>query len=218
LIEFSNISLDQGNFSLHQVSFKIEKGQYAVLMGETGCGKTSLLEVLAGLKEVTSGTILLNGSDMTHARPAARGLGYVPQEGSLFASMTVSDNMAFALDVRKWKKEDQKARVQELSSMLGIEHLLNRSILGLSGGERQRVALGRALAFRPEVLLLDEPLSAVDENTRQSLCQLLKSIQKETGVTVLHVTHSPWEAEELGDVILRLHAGKIDKQEKVKGN
>ena len=118
--------------------------------------------------------------------------------------MNVVDNLAFALSIRKWKRADQDVRVKELSELLGIAHLLNRSIKGLSGGERQRVALGRALAFRPKVLLLDEPLSAVDENTRESLCDLLKDVQEKTGVTALHVTHSQRGATRLGDVKIEL--------------
>lgn len=173
-------------------------------MGQTGCGKSSILESIAGLRTIDSGTIKLHGLDVTNLRPACRGIGFVPQEGSLFSSMNVVDNLAFALSIRKWKRADQDVRVKELSELLGIAHLLNRSIKGLSGGERQRVALGRALAFRPKVLLLDEPLSAVDENTRESLCDLLKDVQEKTGVTALHVTHSQRGATRLGDVKIEL--------------
>jgi molybdate/tungstate transport system ATP-binding protein len=204
LIEIQDLCLRQGKFSLDNINFKIEEGQYAVLMGQTGCGKTSILESIAGLRPVHSGAIKLHGLDVTNLRPACRGIGFVPQEGSLFSSMSVKDNLAFALSIRKWKRVDLDARVKELSELLGIGHLLSRSIKGLSGGERQRIALGRALAFRPSVLLLDEPLSAVDENTRESLCDLLKRVQEETGVTALHVTHSQWEATRLGDVRIEL--------------
>jgi ABC-type sugar transport system ATPase subunit len=209
MIEVKNIGIQLGDFVLSEVSFKIQKGQYAVLMGETGCGKTSLLEIIAGLKPMIYGQVLLGGHDVTNWRPACREIGYVPQEGSLFSSMKVIENLSFALDIRRWKKDDIQNRVGELASLLGISHLLQRLPEGLSGGEKQRVALGRALAFRPDVLLLDEPLSALDEKSKDSLCELLKSIKVETGVTVLHVTHSFREAEKLGDLILSLSNGKV---------
>lgn len=212
MIEIRNVSLRQGDFSIDGVDFNVERGQYGVLMGQTGCGKTSILEAVAGLRPIHSGDIFLDGQKVTHWRPACREIGYVPQDGSLFASMSVSKNLSFALDVRGWKKKEIQSRVGELSELLGIAHLLNRSIKGLSGGERQRISLGRALAFRPQILLLDEPLSAVDENTRQSLCDLLKRVQKETGVTALHVTHSPWEADYLGDVQLLFEKGDVNQK------
>jgi ABC-type sugar transport system ATPase subunit len=169
-------------------------------MGRTGCGKTSVLEAIAGLRPLLSGQIILDHLDVTNLRPACRGIGFVPQDGSLFNSMSVKENLSFSLIIRKWNRVDLDQRVEELSKLLSIKHLLNRSTKGLSGGERQRIALGRALAFYPKILLLDEPLSAVDEETRESLCELLKGIQTETGVTVLHVTHSEWEANRLSDV------------------
>lgn len=213
MIELRNLSFQQGGFGLNNIGFKISEGQYAVLMGETGCGKTSLLEVIAGLKPVLKGQVLLQGREVTHWKPACRQIGYVPQEGSLFASMKVEDNIAFALEVRGWNRVDREQRAQELAEMMSIESLLKRSIHGLSGGERQRVALARALAFRPEVLLMDEPLSALDEKTRETLCELLKRIQVETKVTVLHVTHNPWEAERLADVTLHMSEGQVREGE-----
>lgn len=209
MIEVKQGSLRQGKFSMDGINFKVEVGQYAVLMGQTGCGKTSVLEAIAGLRSLHSGEIFLNGQQVTHWKPACREIGYVPQDGSLFPSVNVRDNLGFALDVRGWKKVDIQQRTDELAELLGISHLLERSIHGLSGGERQRISLGRALAFKPQILLLDEPLSAVDENTRQSLCDLLKQVQQETGVTALHVTHSPWEADALGDVQLLCEGGTI---------
>ena len=136
-------------------------------------------------------------------------MGYVPQDGTLFGSMSVRSNLAFALNIRRWRSAQVDDRVEELASLLGIEALLERSIKGLSGGERQRITLGRALAFRPRFLLLDEPLSAVDEATRTELCDLLKTVQREMEVTILHVTHSQSEAERLADILFQFSNGSV---------
>ncbi len=200
MIDIQNISVTQGSFSLRDISFTVPTGSYGVLMGSTGCGKTTLLEVICGLRRIDEGTILLGDNDVTDLRPACRGVGYVPQDGTLFGSLTVKDNLGFALNIRGWKKVQANERVAELASLLGIEELLERSVEGLSGGERQRITLGRALAFHPGFLLLDEPLSAVDEATREELYDLLKKVQREMEVTALHVTHSRSEAERLADI------------------
>lgn len=201
MIEIVNLCLQLDKFYLNEINLKVEKGQYAILMGETGCGKTSLLEAITGLRPVKSGHIFLNGQDVVGWRPACRGIGYVPQDGSLFPTLTVRENLCFALDVRRISKKESARRIDELAELLDISHLLTRSLKGLSGGERQRVSLGRAIAFEPNILLLDEPLSAVDKGTRESLCGILKCVQEKTGVTVLHVTHSSWEAEKMGEVV-----------------
>lgn len=168
-------------------------------MGKTGCGKTTLLEAVCGLRPVSSGKVALCGQDVTKRRPAERGVGYVPQDLALFPTLTVHENLGFALHARHWSAADTQARVREMAQFLGIDSLLERYPVGLSGGESQRVALGRALAFRPKVLLLDEPLSALDEDTRAEMVSLLRDVQRVTGVTVLHVTHSQAEARRLAD-------------------
>jgi ABC-type sugar transport system ATPase subunit len=178
-------------------------------MGKTGSGKTTILEAIAGLRPIRGGTILLDGRDVTREAPGARGVGYVPQDAALFPTMTVHQHLAFALVIRKVALQDINRRVGELAEWLGIAHLLERKPLGLSGGEAQRVALGRALSFRPRVLLLDEPLSSLDEDTRDQLVQLLDRLRQGRDVTVLHITHSRREAERLGDVRLRLEEGRI---------
>ena len=141
-----------------------------------------------------------------------RGIGFVPQDGALFPTMTVEDQIGFALHVRRRPRQEIIARVRELSQLLEIEHLLKRLPGHLSGGEAQRVALGRALAFRPHVLLLDEPLSALDPDTRQQMYQLLRRIRQQTLLTAIHVTHSQQEAETLADVILELKDGSVQKR------
>ena len=142
-------------------------------------------------------------------RPADRGIGYVPQDGVLFSRMTVRRHLGFPLLVRGWPKARIAARTDELAHLLAIRHLLDRRPAKLSGGEAQRVALGRALSFRPHVLLLDEPLSALDDQTRQEMYALLKRVQCETGVTALHITHSQQEAIRLADRVFVLQGGKV---------
>lgn len=213
MITVDNITVQAGDFALREVSLQLEAGEYGALMGRTGCGKTTLLEALIGLKPVQAGTIHIGGVDVTHARPAARGIGYVPQDGALFSTMTIRDQLGFALDVRRQPKEQVRERVDQLAKWLGICHLLERRPHGLSGGERQRVAMGRALAFKPAILLLDEPLSAVDETTRGEMYDLLRSVQQEAEVAVLHVTHSPEEAQALADAVFVLSDGCIRKEQ-----
>ena len=178
-------------------------------MGKTGSGKTTLLEALCGLRPLTAGSVTLMGRDVTFLKPAARGIGYVPQDRALFQTMTVEEHLAFALEIRKWTKPAIEQRVQELSKLLGLEHLMGRRPQGLSGGEAQRVALGRALAAHPSVLCLDEPLSALDDETREEMCVLLECVQAHTGVTTLHITHHRGEAERLADSIFMLQEGKL---------
>jgi molybdate/tungstate transport system ATP-binding protein len=213
MIAVDHLTLRVGGFALEDVGFDVPTGQYAVLMGRTGAGKTTLLEALCGLKAVASGTIQLNGRDVTRLKPAERGIGYVPQDRALFQTMTVREHLAFALTIQKASGQVIQQSVAELSRLLGIEHLLNRRPPGLSGGEAQRVALGRALAARPGVLCLDEPLSALDDETRQEMYELLEQVQKSTNVTILHVTHNRDEAERLADRIFLLRNGKVECQE-----
>ncbi|MCA9072506.1 MAG: ABC transporter ATP-binding protein, partial [Planctomycetaceae bacterium] len=209
MIHVKDLTVSAGTFRLEHVSFKIPTGHYAILMGKTGSGKTTILESLCGLKSVEAGQIDLMGRNVTRLKPAERGIGFVPQEGALFPKMTVGRQLGFALAIRRWKRDAVADRVEELARLLDIEHLLDRRPTGLSGGERQRVALGRALAARPNVLCLDEPLSALDDTTRHTMCSLLKTISKQTGVTTLHITHNRSEAENLGDIFLQLEDGVV---------
>jgi molybdate/tungstate transport system ATP-binding protein len=209
LIRVENLSLRAGQFALDSISFEIPTGRYGVLMGRTGVGKTSLLESLCGLRQVTAGQIWLADRDVTNLKPAERGIGFVPQDGALFETMSVREHLGFALKVRKVKRPAIDARVAELAELLGIEKLLERRPEGLSGGERQRVALGRALSARPSILCMDEPLSALDEATRAEMYLLLQSIRAKAGVTTLHITHNRAEAIRLADVVLVLENGTV---------
>jgi ABC-type sugar transport system ATPase subunit len=209
MISLENISIRQNAFSLSGISLEIPAGQYGVLMGPTGCGKTTLLESICGLRPISAGRIRLWDRDVTRLRPAARGVGYVPQDGSLFSLLTVRQHLAFAPAVRGWSPAAIDARVDELAGLLGLGRLLERRPKGLSGGEIQRVALGRALAMRPGVLLLDEPLSALDDDTRTEMHDLLSTLRGRAEVTVLHITHSRAEAERLGDRCFELRDGRV---------
>ena len=212
MIELENLAIRSGPFALASLSLSIPSGTYAVLMGGTGQGKTTILEAICGLRPVTAGRVLLNGQDMTRFKPADRSVGYVPQDLALFPTMTVRGHLEFALRLRRYGSEVIRQRVGELAGVLGIEPLLDRRMKGLSGGEGQRVALGRALSFRPRVLLLDEPLNALDETTRDRLCELLRSIQKESGLTTLHVTHSRAESRVLAEKLFVLEAGRVTER------
>lgn len=209
MIEVKKLGIAVPGFTLKDLSFTVPDNAYGILMGPTGCGKTTVLEAVCGLRNIQAGTVTLHGRDITRARPGERGIGYVPQDGALFPTMTVHDQLAFAMQLRKWDKARQKQRIDELAELLGIGHLVKRKPHGLSGGERQRVALGRALAYRPDILCLDEPLSALDEDTRGRMIELLKRVQQHEHVTALHVTHSSSEAEQLGTHVLRLTDGRI---------
>jgi molybdate/tungstate transport system ATP-binding protein len=209
VIAVENLCLRQGAFTLTRISFTIPAGRYGVLMGKTGSGKTTILEAIAGLRSLDAGSILLDGREVAGATPAARGVGYVPQDAALFRTLTVHGNLAFALAVRKTPVAEIDRRVRELADWLDISLLLDRYPHGLSGGEAQRVALGRALAFHPRILLLDEPLSSLDEDTRDQMTALLKHLRAAHEMTVLHVTHNRREAEQLGDILVRLEQGQI---------
>ncbi len=211
MIELRNVTVTAGQFSLQQISFQVNQGDYGVLMGQTGRGKTTILESICGLRNVTSGEILIRNQDVTDWSPGDREIGYVPQDLALFPTLSVQAHLEFALRLRKRRTNDIAQRVSELSNMLGIDHLLQRSIVGLSGGERQRVALGRALSFEPSVLLLDEPFSALDESTRSEMHVLLRAVTESTGVTTLHVTHSNEEAEALANRRFILQNGVVSE-------
>jgi molybdate/tungstate transport system ATP-binding protein len=209
MIRLEKLSVCAGLFALDDISFEVPSGQHAFLMGKTGSGKTTLIEAICGLKRVPHGRIFLRGTEVTHLTPAARGIGFVPQDGALFNTLSVREHLAFALRVRKWSQRAIAKRVTELADWLQLRPLLVRKPEGLSGGEIQRVALGRALAFGPDVLCLDEPLSALDDDTRAEMLAILRSVRQRTGATILQVSHNLAEAGQLADQIVWLEAGKI---------
>jgi ABC-type sugar transport system ATPase subunit len=209
VIHLDSITWHAGTFRLDNISLRVPTGRYAVLMGRTGCGKTTLVEILCGLRRPISGRVIVGEREVTHEPAAVRGVGYVPQDGAMFPTMTVRQHLGFALRLRRRPAGEIARRVAELAEELGVLDLLDRMPQALSGGERQRVALGRALAAQPSVLVLDEPLSALDEELRDDLAALLRRVQREHGVTALHITHSRAEAAQLADLVFRLAEGRI---------
>ena len=211
-LSIRNLSLTRGTFQLEGIQLELTEGAYGVLMGRTGCGKSSLLETIAGLHQADAGEVLINGTDVTSLPPRSRGVGYVPQDGALFSKMTVQEQLEFAPKLRGLPRNECSQRASKLATDLSITHLFKRRPQGLSGGERQRVALGRALAAEPKLLLLDEPLSAVDEETRDGLLELLLEIRSSTPVTILHVTHDSQVAERVASQCFMLRDGQVTVQ------
>ncbi|WP_027722516.1 ABC transporter ATP-binding protein [Maridesulfovibrio zosterae] len=194
MISIEHLKVQLPGFALEDISLHIAEGDFFTLLGPTGSGKSVLLETMAGLVPVTSGKIKVAGTDITGFAPEKRGLSIVYQDYALFPHLTVMSNIVFGARYKSINAADAKSKAYELSEMLNISHLLERTPRHLSGGERQRTAIARALLVDPAVLLLDEPLSALDPSFRQEVQDLLKSIHKETGITFVMVTHDFDEA------------------------
>ena len=189
----------------------IEKGEFVSFLGPSGCGKTTTLRMVAGFEIPTSGTIMLDGKDITDKAPNQRNVGMIFQAYALFPNMTVAQNIGFGLRVRKESESAVKERVQEMVNLIGLEKHANKYPYQLSGGQQQRVSLARALAIRPEVLLLDEPLSALDAKIRVSLRAEIRAIQKRLGITAIFVTHDQEEALSISDRIVVMNVGEMEQ-------
>jgi putative spermidine/putrescine transport system ATP-binding protein len=187
----------------------VEQGEFVSLLGPSGCGKTTTLQMIAGFVDVSAGRILLDGRDITHAKPASRGLGVVFQSYALFPHMSVRDNVAFGLKMRKVSSADIERRVTRVLDLVRLTPHAERYPRELSGGQRQRVALARALVIEPPVLLLDEPLSNLDANLREEMQFEIRRIQREVGITTLMVTHDQAEALSISDRVVVMQAGRI---------
>jgi molybdopterin-binding protein len=209
VIRLDAVSLTLGGFQLTEVGFEVEAGGYGLIIGPTGGGKTTLLEAIAGHVPVAGGRILLDDRDVTRESPERRGVGFVYQAYHLFPHHTVRDNVAYGLRHAGLDAAASDRRIGELTELLGLGPLLPRSVRDLSGGEQQRVALARALAPRPRILLLDEPLAAVDPSFRRTLRRELQTLREAEGVTTLHVTHDIEDALRLGDVLAVLVEGRV---------
>ena len=207
MVRTEKIVFQVGEFELKRLSIEIAAGEYFVLLGPPGSGKTVFLECLCGLKRLNSGRIYIDGRDVTVLEPRLRKIGYVPQDYALFPHLSVEQNISFGLRVRGRSQD----KVAETADMLGIRQLLSRSIAGLSGGEKQRVALARALVLQPKILLLDEPVCALDEVTRQEVCSQLLAIQRKLGLTTIHVSHNLEEAFSVADRAGILHQGVMQQ-------
>jgi sulfate/thiosulfate transport system ATP-binding protein len=212
MIAVSGVSKHYGDFAaLHDVSLDIQPGALTALLGPSGSGKSTLLRVIAGLEVPDTGTVVIEDRDVTNLSPQRRDIGFVFQHYAAFKHMTVRDNVGFGLKVRKRPKAEIDAKVDELLGIVGLAGYQKRYPSQLSGGQRQRMALARALAVEPKVLLLDEPFGALDANVRAELRAWLRRLHEEVHVTTVLVTHDQEEAMELADNIVVLNAGRIEQ-------
>ena len=212
-IEVSNLSKHFGGYvAVDNVSFKIETGELVALLGPSGSGKSTLLRMIAGLEFADSGLIHLTGTEATSVSARDRNVGFVFQHYALFKHMTIYENIAFGLKVRKTPKKEIEPRVHELLNLVQLAGLDKRYPAQLSGGQRQRVAVARALAARPSVLLLDEPFGALDAKVREELRQWILLLHEQTHVTTLFVTHDQHEALEIAHKILVMNYGKVEQE------
>jgi len=209
MIRIENVSKDLGEFKLNDVTLHINKGEYFVILGPTGAGKTILIETIAGIYRPDRSRIFLNGIDVTNIPPKDRSISMVYQDYMLFPHLTVENNIEFGLRNKKITKNETKAKMNAIADLLGVSHLLNRYPGTLSGGEQQRIAIARAVVIEPKVLLLDEPLSALDTRTTERLRDELEKIHRLKATTTIHVTHSFEEAFSLGDRIAVMGSGQI---------
>jgi ABC-type Fe3+/spermidine/putrescine transport system ATPase subunit len=209
MIEIDHLHASFGSFALRDISLVIDKGEYWVILGPSGCGKTVLMHTIAGFFTPERGRILVGGRDITALPPEKRRMGLVFQQAALFPHRSVRDNIAYGLRARGVGAAEIDRTVRELVERLRLGDVLPRPVATLSGGEAQRVAVARALAIRPDLLLLDEPMSALDHNTRLDLQAELARLHRELGLTTLHVTHSREEAAALGDHIAILLGGRV---------
>jgi spermidine/putrescine transport system ATP-binding protein len=199
-----------GQTALDGVSLEIPQGSYVVLLGPSGSGKTTLLNILGGFLTPTAGSVLIQGRDVTGLPPARRPTATVFQDYALFPHMTVGANVGFGLRMRGVARAERDRRASEMLRLVGLEHVFGRKPHELSGGQRQRVALARALIIEPELLLLDEPLGALDLKLRRQMQDELKALRRRVGMTFVHVTHDQEEAMALADVIVVMNAGRIE--------
>ncbi|MFC1902356.1 ABC transporter ATP-binding protein [Chloroflexota bacterium] len=211
MIEIKDLSIELGEFSLRDINLTIGDREYFVILGPTGAGKTVLLECLAGIHRLKQGRIWFDDKEVTHLTPEERNLGYVPQDYVLFPFLNAFDNIAFGLRQAKYTKIEVQERVQTLARLTGTSHLLYRDTRSLSGGEKQRVAIARALALSPGIMLLDEPLGALDLRTAKYLRMELKRVHRELGVTTIHITHDLMEAVEMGDRVAIVQDGRVEQ-------
>jgi sulfate transport system ATP-binding protein len=211
-IVVDSVSKNFGDFvALDDVSLNVRDGSLTALLGPSGGGKSTLLRVIAGLEAPDSGKVLIAGSDATHTPPQRRNVGFVFQHYAAFKHMTVAKNVAFGLTIRKKPKEEIEARVDELLKLVHLDGFAHRYPSQLSGGQRQRMALARALAVQPRVLLLDEPFGALDATVRKELRAWLRRLHDEVHVTTVFVTHDQEEAMEVAEQIVVLNHGKIEQ-------
>ena len=211
-LALKNISKHFGEFTaVNDFNLEVKKGEFVSFLGPSGCGKTTTLRMIAGFETPTNGKITIEGQDITDKAPSQRNVGMVFQAYALFPNMTVAQNIGFGLRIRKEPEDSIKKRVADMLALIHLEQKGDSYPYQLSGGQQQRVALARALAIRPEVLLLDEPLSALDAKIRVSLRAEIRAIQRELGITAIYVTHDQEEALSISDRIVVMSEGEMDQ-------
>lgn len=214
VIELKNISKSFGdNVILENFDFKVKKDEFLTILGPSGCGKTTILRLIGGFEEPDEGQIFFNGEDITNKEAYERRINTVFQKYALFPHMNVFDNIAFGLKIKKMDKKVIKEKVSEVLKLVNLSGFENREIESLSGGQQQRIAIARALVNEPDVLLLDEPLGALDLKLRQAMQIELKRIQKSVGITFIYVTHDQEEALSMSDTVVVLNNGEIQQMD-----
>ena len=214
VIELKNVTKSFGdNVILKNFDFKVKKDEFLTILGPSGCGKTTILRLIGGFEEPDEGKILFNGEDITNKEPYERKINTVFQKYALFPHMNVYKNIAFGLNIKKMDKNLIKEKVKEVLKLVNLSGFENREIESLSGGQQQRIAIARALVNEPEVLLLDEPLGALDLKLRQAMQIELKRIQKSVGITFIYVTHDQEEALSMSDTVVVLNDGEIQQMD-----
>jgi ABC-type sugar transport system ATPase subunit len=209
MIEIEGLSVDLDTFSLKDIAFNVQDGEYFVLLGPTGAGKTVLLEAIAGLKSLACGRIKINGRDVTSFNLEKRNIGFAYQDYVLYPHLSVRDNISFGLMWRGKTRREIEQAINQVVELLGIKYLLEKRPLSLSGGESQKISLARAVAIKPDLLLLDEPLSAIDPESKEATEGELKELHNRLRLTTIHVTHNFEEAIALGDRIAVMREGRI---------
>jgi putative spermidine/putrescine transport system ATP-binding protein len=211
-LEINNLNKNFGKAeAVKDFNLQVEKGEFVSFLGPSGCGKTTTLRMVAGFEEPTSGRVVINGEDITNKPPNQRGVGMVFQSYALFPNMTVAGNIGFGLKIARKSSEEIHKRVGEMLDLIHMSDFGDRYPYQLSGGQQQRVALARALALSPAMLLLDEPLSALDAKIRVALRAEIRGIQQKLGITTIYVTHDQEEALSLSDRVAVMHAGQIEQ-------
>ena len=209
-LELDAVSKRYGDFyAARDITLDVAEGEFLVLLGPSGCGKTTTLRMVAGFVEPSAGTIRIGGTDVTHLPPWRRNTGLVFQNYALFPHLTVAGNVAFGLEMRKVGKAEAEEKVKDALALVQLDHLADRLPRQLSGGQQQRVALARALVFRPDILLLDEPLSNLDAKLRQEVRVEIRNLQKRLGITTVMVTHDQEEALTMADRLVVMSDGKV---------
>ena len=212
IVQVSHLKMSFGDLDvLKDISFDVEEGEVVCLIGPSGSGKSTLLRSIAGLDQPDSGAIIIDGEDITHVSPQKRGIGFVFQHYAAFKHMTVRENVGFGLKIRKRPKAEIDEKVDELLKIVGLAGFRDRYPNQLSGGQRQRLALARALAVNPKVLLLDEPFGALDAKVREDLRDWLRRLHSEFNITTVLVTHDQQEALDVADQIVVLNNGRIEQ-------